>query len=106
MFKQSLVETHVHDLPMQAKEENTTRRDELLRIQEEAQRTWADEKVFEVDAPSSGKIPGPSPCNCKSSVIQSKLSSRPTTFSDFGHLYTHSLMTSSGFSLIAEFLII
>ena len=56
---------------MQAKEENTTRRDELLRIQEEAQRAWADEKVFEIDAPPSGKIPGPSSNNFESSSIQS-----------------------------------
>lgn len=31
------------------------RRDELLKWQEEAQRRWADAKIFEVDAPAEGK---------------------------------------------------
>ncbi|KAH7279053.1 hypothetical protein KP509_37G003200 [Ceratopteris richardii] len=34
------------------------RRDELLRIQEEAQRRWKEERVFEIDAPSSSAEPG------------------------------------------------
>lgn len=38
---------------MQVKE-STARRDELIRIQENAQASWAHQRVFEVDAPSPG----------------------------------------------------
>ena len=34
---------------------STARRDELLAIQEERQRLWAQEKIFEVDAPAEGE---------------------------------------------------
>ena len=34
---------------------STARRDELLAIQEERQKLWAQEKLFEVDAPAEGK---------------------------------------------------
>ena len=33
------------------------RRDELVAIQIEAQRRWAEEKIFEVDAPMEGAEP-------------------------------------------------
>ncbi|MCO5579420.1 hypothetical protein L7F22_033275 [Adiantum nelumboides] len=35
-----------------------TRRDELLRIQEDAQRRWREERIFEIDAPSASAQPG------------------------------------------------
>ena len=36
--------------------QNFARRDQLLAIQEQAQRRWESNKVFEVDAPATGKI--------------------------------------------------
>ena len=32
------------------------RRDELVAIQNEAQRRWAEERLFEVDAPTEGTV--------------------------------------------------
>ena len=36
--------------------QSRARRDELVAIQVEAQRIWAEEKIFEVDAPPAGQL--------------------------------------------------
>lgn len=47
--------------PMEA-QQNTQRRDALLALQASAQRKWADERIFEADAPEARALAGARCC--------------------------------------------
>ncbi|ODQ67173.1 leucyl-tRNA synthetase [Nadsonia fulvescens var. elongata DSM 6958] len=61
--------------------ENTTRRDTLIAIEKKYQKVWADEKVFEVDAPTLEEIPN-----------SDDLDSQPKHFSTMAYPYMNGVL--------------